>query len=127
MLPPQPIPSMRRTASTTENEWYSQEELEEFERREARMLNTGKAICAVAWGVGASFMFATFSAVGGMIIALAPLLVILIPLVYLVILDGQDWIALNPKLMIPIAIAGACYSVAMVTWAWRFGLFEKNF
>ncbi|MGD8237050.1 MAG: tetratricopeptide repeat protein [Armatimonadota bacterium] len=123
--PPQPVAAAPSApASAPEDEWYTQEELEEAERRETAMLNRGKLICCIAWAPGTYFLFAIFAAVGGMFYALAPTLVILIPLVYLVILDAHEFMAVKPKLMTYIAIAGGCVSVGMFIWAWHFGLFE---
>jgi tetratricopeptide (TPR) repeat protein len=125
-LPPQPVPMYQpATAPAEEEAWYSEEELAKAERRETTMLNRGKAICSIVWAPGVYFLFAIFSAVAGMFLALPVVLVILIPLVYLVIMDAYDFMAINPKLMVYIGIAGVCFSAGMFIWALQFGLFEK--
>jgi len=103
---------------------YSKEELEEADRAAAREQLLAKGAVFVSWGIGLAALFIVFSNMMSVFYGAVIVLPILAPMIYLVALDAHDWLAVKPKLAIPVSAVGIVFSIAAVIWAISTGVFR---
>ena len=96
---------------------YSEEQLREADRAEKVQQFFVRGACMVAWGIGLTALFITFSNVMGVFFGIIIILPILGPMVYLIAMDSREWFVTNPKLAIPVSIVGVVFSAGAVIWS----------
>jgi tetratricopeptide (TPR) repeat protein len=121
---PQPGAPGAWQSSQSEEPVYSEEQLREADRAEKVQQFFVRGACMVAWGIGLAALFFEFSKVMSILFGIIIIAPILAPLIYLVALDGREWLSVNPKLAIPISIVGIVFSIPVTIWFFSRGGFS---
>ncbi len=114
---PQPVSPAAWESREADEPVYSDQQLREADRVEKIQQFFVRGACMIAWGIGLAALFVTFCNVMGPFFGIIIVAPILGPLIYLVALDSREWLVVNPKLAIPISIAGLVFSIGAVVFA----------
>lgn len=114
---PQPTSVAAWESQQSDEPAYSEEQLREADRAEKIQQFFVRGACLVAWGIGLTALFITFSNVMGVFFGIIIVLPILGPLIYLIALDSREWLVVEPKRAIPISIVGLVFSAGAVIWS----------
>ena len=108
--------SLESRPSTSDEPYYTDEELKAADRAEVRVQWLVRGSVLLAWGIGLAALFVAFSNVMSIFFGIVIVAPILGPLIYLVAMDGREWFSESPKLAIPVAAAGLVFSLIAVLW-----------